>query len=59
MNKDPIRIIPVNSSEKLDPLSRVHLGKTYPMEHNIKVEEVGTVDPTHWKRLSAYWKTCQ
>ena len=54
MNKDPIRIIPVDQSEKLDPLSRVNLAKRYPMEHNIKVKEVGMVDQAHLKKLKGY-----
>ncbi|MCJ1473016.1 hypothetical protein MMC13_001665 [Lambiella insularis] len=59
MKKDPIEMEPVNSSEKLDLLSRVDLAKTYPVEHNVRVKEVGMVSKVHLKRLLAYVRDCQ
>lgn len=48
--KKPIKIDLVNPSEKLDPLSRLNLGKHYVVEHNVKVCEVGEIRG-HNKRL--------
>ncbi|CAK1364485.1 unnamed protein product [Cercospora beticola] len=38
-----IRIIPDEPGEKLAPSSRIHFGKIYTIEHNIKVKSVGMV----------------
>ncbi|MCJ1480724.1 hypothetical protein MMC06_000879 [Schaereria dolodes] len=54
LNKEAIKIVPVNPSMKLDPLSRVNLVKVYPVEHNLKVKEVGRVSGPHLKKLLAY-----
>ena len=56
LRKDPINIIPVNPKETLDPLSRLNLAKTYPIEHNVKVKEVGSVNATHLRKLINYWE---
>ncbi|MCJ1237387.1 hypothetical protein MMC14_005372 [Varicellaria rhodocarpa] len=56
LRKDAINIIPINPKEKLDALSRVNLAKTYPVEHNVKVKEVGKVNAAHLKKLVGYWK---
>ena len=52
----PVNVIPVNQEMRLDPLSRLNCGKTYPVEHNVKVKEIGMVNPVHLKRLIRYWK---
>ena len=57
LNKDPIRINPVNQTEKLDALSRINLGKVYPVEHNVKVCNVGMVDSADIRKLTRYYKT--
>lgn len=56
MNKDPIEMIPVNQSEKLDALSRADLAKTYPVEHSNKVKDVGQISDRDLRRLHAYWR---
>ena len=56
LRKDAINIVPVKPQEKLDALSRVNLAKTYPVEHNVKVKEVGKVNQAHLKKLIGYWK---
>ena len=56
MGKDPIRIIPVNQAEKLDPLSRINMGKIYPIDHRIKVKNIGQVDPKSLPKLLGYQK---
>ena len=59
MNKEPIQMIPVDQTEKLDPKSRVDLAKTFPVEHNVKVKNVGMISSHHLKRLVQYVKECQ
>ncbi|KAL9115305.1 MAG: hypothetical protein Q9187_007317 [Circinaria calcarea] len=56
MRKDPIHVRAISSSEKLDPLSRVNFSKVYPVEHNIKIKEIGLISGTDLKRLIGYWK---
>ncbi|KAL8645618.1 MAG: hypothetical protein Q9226_007219 [Calogaya cf. arnoldii] len=56
MNKNPLRVIPVRADEKLDPLSRVNLGKTYPVEWNTKVKEIGRIEKPSLVKLLTYWK---
>ena len=57
ITKDPIRINPVSPSEKLDATSRINLGKVYPVEHNVKVCQVGMVDAADIRKLTAYYKS--
>lgn len=52
--KDPIRVIPVGDRE-LDARARVNYAKSYPIEHNVKVLEIGRVDPKNIKRLTTHW----
>lgn len=59
MNKDPIQMEPVTLSEKLDPLSRADLARTYPVEHNVRVKNVGMISKVHLKRLLANVQDCQ
>lgn len=39
-----IRVDADDASEKLDPLSRIHFGKVYSIEHNVKVRSFGKVN---------------
>ncbi|MCJ1465144.1 hypothetical protein MMC07_003760 [Pseudocyphellaria aurata] len=55
LGKIPIKVDLVNPSEKLDPLSRLNLGKPYPVEHNVKVCKVGKVSETHMRALMHYY----
>ena len=45
MNKDPIKVNIYSDleDEDLHPMSRVNLGKSYPVEHNVKVFGVGKI----------------
>lgn len=56
LNKDPIRVIPVNSSEALESASRVNYAKPYPIEHNVKVCEVGMVARTDIRKITHYYQ---
>lgn len=56
LNKDPIQVIPVENAEPLDPLSRINYAKPYPIEHNVKVCEVGMVAPRDVRKINAYYQ---
>lgn len=56
MRKDPIRIVPVSLAEKLDPLSRINIGKIFPIEHNRRVKDIGQVDEKSLPKLLGYRK---
>ena len=56
MNKDPLRITPRSPDEKLDPLSRINLGKVQPIQHNWKVREIGKVEEKCLPKLVKYYK---
>jgi hypothetical protein len=55
MVKQPIEIVPVDSSITLRSESRIRFGKTYPIEKNVKVKDIGMVHPNHLGKLSQYW----
>jgi hypothetical protein len=56
-----IRVIPFNEDnykpwdQKMDPRSRVNFAKLYTVEHNVKVEQFGYVDPgDEWKLTAQF-----
>jgi len=56
MDKEAIQIEPVASSIYLTSNSRIRFGKTYPIEKNVKVKDIGQVHPGHIGKLLQYWK---
>ncbi|KAL8828584.1 MAG: hypothetical protein Q9170_006544, partial [Blastenia crenularia] len=54
--RHPIRVCTSSPENKLAPASRVNLGKTYTVEFNSKVKEVGMVDRLSIPRLVSAWK---
>lgn len=40
----------------MDPASRVRFGKTFPVEWNVKVKDIGMVNSHHMPNLSSYWR---
>lgn len=56
MNKSAICVVPTRADEKLDPISRVNMGKIYTVEWNTKVKDIGHVEKNSLVRLLAYWK---
>jgi hypothetical protein len=56
MNKDPLRITLDNPKNKLDPKSRINLGKRTPIDHNVKVKSIGVMDPPSLPKLLHYEK---
>lgn len=55
LTKNAIRV-EAAGNESLHPCSRVNFGKTYTVEHNVKVLEVGKVTPEHIVLLDHYWR---
>lgn len=55
MNKEPIEIVPADDTIRMDPASRVRFGKTYSIEWNVKVKDMGRVSPKYLTRLYRYW----
>jgi hypothetical protein len=55
MKKEPIQIVPVDPSIKIRRDSRLRFGKTYPIEMNVKVKDIGRVHPIHLSTLLQYW----
>ncbi|KAF2104189.1 hypothetical protein NA57DRAFT_70406 [Rhizodiscina lignyota] len=39
----PIKVTPRSKGDKMDPMSRINYNKIYPVEHNVKVYDFGTV----------------
>ncbi|KAL8940319.1 MAG: hypothetical protein Q9216_002874 [Gyalolechia sp. 2 TL-2023] len=54
MRKSPLRVVPVRADEKLDSMSRVNLGKTYTIEWNTKVKEIGDVEHNSLEYYNKY-----
>ncbi|KAF2138947.1 uncharacterized protein K452DRAFT_320603 [Aplosporella prunicola CBS 121167] len=55
MTKEPIAIEPANSSVTLEPESRINFGLHHPIQHNVKVKDLGRVCAQDMGRLIAYW----
>lgn len=56
MNKEPIEIEPSDPNDKMDPASRLRFGKTFPIEWNVKVKEIGKVSSSHMSKLMRYMR---
>jgi len=41
----PVRVIPTNAGDQMDPMSRLNFAKVYNVQKNIKVEDFGSIDP--------------
>jgi hypothetical protein len=54
--REPIEVVPTNGRETLDRASRLRFGKTFPIEWNVKVKDVGRIAPSHMSKLIQYWK---
>ena len=58
LTKDPIKVVPVDGHQ-LEELSRVNFAKQYPVEHNVKVLEIGQVASHHLPMFLGYWQNEQ
>ncbi|KAF1958042.1 kinase-like protein [Byssothecium circinans] len=60
LTNEPIAIRPTEPDDiKLHKTSRLHFGKSFPIEMNVKVKDIGIVIPEHVSRLLAYWREQQ
>lgn len=59
MNKDPLRIMVDNPSNKLDPKSRINLSKAIPIDHNHRVKTIGVVEERSLAKLLVYVESVQ
>jgi hypothetical protein len=55
MDKDPIQVEPADTTLRIRPESRIRFGKTYPIEMNVKVKDIGRVFPGQLSTLLQYW----
>ncbi|KAF2660413.1 hypothetical protein K491DRAFT_711899 [Lophiostoma macrostomum CBS 122681] len=56
LSKEPIEIQPADSTVHMDPSCRLRFGKTYPVEMNVKVKDIGRVVPHHMSKFIRYWR---
>ena len=56
MTKDPIEIVPADRNATMDPASRLRFGKTFPVEWNVKVKEIGRVASHDMAKMIRYWQ---
>ncbi|KAI8937920.1 hypothetical protein NX059_005602 [Plenodomus lindquistii] len=56
MDKEPIQIDPVNRGITLSFDSRIRFSKTYPIEMNVKIKDIGRVNPAYLSLLLQYWR---
>ena len=56
MRKNPIKVIPVSSSETLDAASRINFSKPHSIDHNVKFLDIGKVAPESMPYLTTYFK---
>ena len=54
MLKDPLRIRLSSEGDKLDPASRLNLGRVHSIDHNVKVKKNGDVDDRSLPKLLTY-----
>ncbi|MCJ1427347.1 hypothetical protein MMC29_005250 [Sticta canariensis] len=54
MNKEPLRINLCSPDDKLDSRSRINLGREHPIDHNVKVKNIGKIDERSLPKLVQY-----
>jgi hypothetical protein len=54
-SKLPIRIIPTDSFNVLSERSRLNFGKPISVEHNLRMKDVGQIDPDDFPRVLRYF----
>ena len=56
MRKEPIEVIPTDSSTYLSSAARLNFGKMYSIDWKVKTKDLGMVRDEHKWRLIQYWK---
>jgi hypothetical protein len=54
--KQPLRMQP-SGDEILHHTSRINFGKSYTVEHNVRVRGIGKIVKEHRAMLKAYWQS--
>ncbi|KAE8390053.1 hypothetical protein BDV23DRAFT_155811 [Aspergillus alliaceus] len=54
MTKEPLKVTPVSYDQKLDRMSRLNFGKTYTVEHNVRVLPIGHISEESIARFQNY-----
>lgn len=55
ITKQALRVV-ADGYETLDVCSRINFGKTYTVEHNVKVLSIGIIASEHLHLLEYYWR---
>jgi len=57
LTKEPIEVIPANTNPPLimRPESRIRFSKQFAVEMNVKVKDIGNVQPQHMSKFLAYY----
>lgn len=56
LEKQPICIDAAGPGIRMDVTSRLHYSKAYPVEINVKVKDIGDVDPQDLSNLLRYYR---
>jgi hypothetical protein len=56
MTMEPIEIVPADATVDFHPASRLRFNKTFPIEWNVKVKEIGRVASHDLVKMSRYWQ---
>lgn len=59
MTNAPVAIDPAEGNLNLHWASRINFGKTIAIEKNVKVKEIGRVNPSHMSNLATFWKVAK
>jgi hypothetical protein len=57
LEKDPICIVMAQGVSQLSVASRIFFGIHHPIQHNVKVKDIGQVHSAHLHNLLGYWNT--
>lgn len=52
----PIQVLPNSARDVLHLMSRINYGKTYTVEHNVKVFDFGSVAEDDIRTLTSQWR---
>jgi hypothetical protein len=55
LKKDPLYIKIEDPTITIDPMSRIHFGKVFTVEYNLKVRKIGRVIPDSIRKMEEYF----
>jgi hypothetical protein len=56
LEKEPICVDPAEPGIHMNPAARIHYSKAFPVEMNVKVKDIGDVDPKDISNLLRYYR---